>query len=134
MKNKKNNIAGFTLIELMITVAIIGILASIVYPSYVDSVTRSNRTEAQRELSRIANLQEQFYNDFRRYTNDMTELGLNADPFVTDLGHYSLDATINNATFTLTATPLGTQLSNDTACPALTISETGQKSPSTCWE
>lgn len=127
-------IKGFTLIELMITIAIIGILAAVVYPSYIDNVTRSNRTEAQRELARIANLQEQFYIDFRRYTDDLTELGLNADPYITDQGNYTVDASINSATFTLTADALGSQKTNDTTCTALSITETGVKSPSTCWE
>ena len=61
----KNNALGFTLIEVMITVAIIGILASVAYPSYVDFVTRSNRVEALQELTRFANLQEQYFIDHR---------------------------------------------------------------------
>lgn len=56
---------GFTLMELLITVAIIGILASVAYPSYTDFVVRSNRSEAQRELMRFANLQEQVFVDRR---------------------------------------------------------------------
>lgn len=125
---------GFNLIELLIAVAIVAILAAVVYPSYVGSVAESNRTEAQRELLRIANLQEQFYIDFRRYTNDMSDLGLGADPFITDQGNYSIDATINQSTFTLTATATGNQKTNDASCQLLTVDETGQKSPSTCWE
>lgn len=131
---KSKSSLGFSLIELMITVAIIGILAAVVYPSYVDNVTRSNRSEAQRELLRIANLQEQFYVDFRRYNNDMVELGLGADPYITDQGNYSIDATIDHGEFTLTAKALGNQKTNDSGCTELTITETGQKSPSSCWE
>lgn len=126
---------GFTLIELMIVVAIIGILAAVAYPSYVDHVTRSNRSEGQRELTRLANLQEQLMVDSRAYTADMTELGLAADPFLTENGFYSIDAVVTGSTFVLTATAKNAQYTNDTACRTLTISDTGAKTPSSgCWE
>ena len=126
---------GFTLIELMIVVAIIGILSSIAYPSYVDHVTRSNRSEGQRELSRLANLQEQLMVDSKAYTGDMTELGLATDPYLTENGYYSIDAVVVGATFTLTATAQGSQYTNDSTCKTLTITDTGKKTPtSDCWE
>jgi len=130
---KQRSSHGFTLIELLITVAIIGILAGIAYPSYTDFVKRSNRAEAQRELLRLANLQEQFFVDSRSYTADMTDLGM-ADPYITETGNYSIDAVVVNATFTLTATAKSSQL-NDTGCLTLTINELGQKNvDSGCWE
>jgi len=132
-----NKNKGFTLIELMIVVAIIGIIAAIAYPSYSAFVIRSDRAEAQRSLVRLANLQEQLFVDRRSYTADMTALGQNADPFVTDSENYSIDATIanNGATFILTATAQGTQV-RDTDCPTLTINEAGQQGAAlpTCWE
>lgn len=136
----KKSVYGMTLIELMITVAIIGILASIAYPSYTEFVVRSNRSEAQRELMRIANMQEQYYVDNRTYTNNMTLLGESADPFITESGNYSIDvkeSTVTNS-FTLQAKALGTQAANDPNCKLLEINELGKKSPSpstsTCWE
>lgn len=127
---------GFTLIEVMIVVAIIGILAAVAYPSYVDHLARSNRAEGQRELLRIANLQEQYFVESRVYTNDMTNLNLGASPFVTEHGHYSIAATFSsaNATFILTASAQGAQASNDTGCTTLTITNTGKKGPTGCWD
>jgi type IV pilus assembly protein PilE len=133
---------GFTLIELMVVVAIVGILAAVVYPSYSDFVLRSDRTEAQRELVRLANLQEQLYVDRRTYTANMTQLGTLVTPYVTESGNYRISGTIANAgsTFILTATPTtaGTQ-GRDVKCTTLTINEVGQKdatgsAATTCWE
>lgn len=133
-KQKKNT--GFTLVELLITVAIIGILASVAYPSYTDYVSRSNRSEAQRELMRLANLQEQLFVDTRAYTENMKNLGLDADPFITGSKYYSIDAAVSGSTFILTATAKGSQSSNDTDCTTLTINELGTKGgeSTTCWE
>ena len=128
-------INGFTLVELLIAVAIVGILAAVAFPSYTDFVARSNRTEAQRELLRIANMQEQFYVDTRAYTADMTKLGLGSDPFITENAYYSIDAALANGGFVLTATALDPQKSNDSSCQTLSVSETGKKLPaSACWE
>jgi type IV pilus assembly protein PilE len=134
MNIKHKALLGFTLVELLIVVAIIGILASVAYPSYIDFVLRSNRTEGQRELVRLANLQEQLYVDSRAYTTDMTKLGLAADPYITENGLYSIDATVSAETFTLTATAKNTQV-KDTSCLTMTITDTGKKTPtSNCWE
>mgnify|MGYP000500925663 CR=1 FL=1 len=127
---------GMTLVELLMVVAIIGIIAAVAYPSYTDSVVRSNRAEAQRELLRIANLQEQYFIDHRSYVTDMTKLGLSADPFVTESGNYKIDGTVSGVTFKLTATAQGTQATKDSSCTTLSVEETGKKtaSGSDCWE
>jgi len=71
---------GFTLIEVMIVVAVLTILASIAYPSYTSYVKRSNRSAAQQLMLNISNRQEQYLLDMRKYANrvdtDATE-GLN---------------------------------------------------------
>ncbi|MEW6982136.1 type IV pilin protein [Colwelliaceae bacterium 6471] len=137
MKNSLKQI-GFTLIELMIAVAIVGILAAVAYPSYVDFVKRSNRAEAQSELLRIANLQEQYYMDHRTYTSDMTQLGLGADPYIPEQGNYSIDTSAiaaDGSTYTLTATAINAQAS-DTTCAKFNVNELGTKSATSanCWE
>jgi type IV pilus assembly protein PilE len=128
-------INGFSLVELLVVVAILGIVTSIAYPSYVDNVVKSNRSEALREVLRIANLQEQYYVDSRKYTALMTDLGLSADPFITESGYYSIDATVSDATFVVTASALGTQATRDSACTTLQINEVGQKTATStdCW-
>jgi len=134
IKVKSANKSGFTLIEMLITIAIIGILASIAYPSYTDYVLRSNRTEAQRELIRLANMQEQLFVDRRIYTQDMTLLGAPATPYITESGKYSISTVVIGRTFTLTATALGIQAA-DTDCTPLAITEAGLRTPvNDCWE
>jgi type IV pilus assembly protein PilE len=128
---------GFTLIELLITVAIVSILAGIAYPSYTDFVTRSNRSEGQRELLRYANLQEQVFADSRAYASDMKGLGLDTVSIETESKNYTISVSVQTATtFTLKAVAQNSQ-TRDTACPILTINELGQKNVgenSGCWE
>jgi type IV pilus assembly protein PilE len=66
---------GFTLIELMIVVAVIGVLAAVAYPSYKDSVRKSRRVDAQSALTDAAQRLEAFYARNAQYTVDMTDLG-----------------------------------------------------------
>ena len=59
---------GFTLIELMITIVIIGVIAAIALPSYQSSVRKSKRTEAKTELLQVMARQEQYFSETRKYT------------------------------------------------------------------
>lgn len=139
---KNNSIKGFTLIEIMITVAIVGILTTIAYPVYTEYVLKSNRSEAVAELVRLANLQEQFYVDNRTYTADMTVFGGgDTDNFETESKNYLISTALTDGgeRFTLTATAQGIQLndkSDSFDCTILTITELGQKGPTDqkdCW-
>ncbi|ACA85591.1 type IV pilin protein [Shewanella woodyi] len=123
---------GFTLVELMVGIAIIGILTAIAYPSYTEYVAEGARAEAHTSLLRISNLQEQFYLDNRTYTEDMNELGVGADPFVTQSNLYSVDST-GTGSFVLVATALGVQATRDSACATIQITDTGAKTPTECW-
>ncbi len=130
--------AGFTLVEVMIVVAIVGILATVAYPSYVEHVTRSNRAEALRELARVANLQEQYFVDTRNYTGDLSNLGVSTGlKYTTESGNYIIevkDFKQTDGTFQLQATAQGVQHTNDTSCQEILITDTGAKTPNDCWE
>ena len=133
MKKQRLNY-GFSLIELLISVAIVGILAGVAYPSYTDYVIRSNRSEAQGELMRFANLQEQVFVDTRSYAADMKGLGENTVKIYTASKNYQILVSAQAATrFTLKAVAKNNQV-NDTDCKNLTINELGVKKPTTCWE
>jgi len=136
-RTHKQKTSGFTLIELMITVAIIGILAAVALPSYRSSVLRSARSEGKSALLEAATRQEQFYLDNKTYTATITDLGITA---LTESGNYSVSAaaTTNIAiNYTLTATPQGGQ-ADDTDCANLTLTSNGVKGASgtdtaDCW-
>ena len=120
------------MIELMITVAVIGILASIAYPSYIAQVRKSRRADAQAALMNIAARQQQMLLDTRSYA--ATVAALNITLPVSFAQNYTVTITVGTSivpTFTVTATPSGSQASD--ACGALSLDESGTKLPSTCW-
>lgn len=147
LPTRKSAQQGFSLIELMIVVAIIALLASIAYPSYMRYVVNSKRTAATSALLRIADRQQQFFMDNKSYANDLTNLGFDANPYViaddgTSSGGgdsvYSISLSNVTATaYTLTAAPLHGQLERDTACGSLTLDEAGARGNSgggdNCW-
>ncbi|MFO7593603.1 MAG: type IV pilin protein [Pseudomonadota bacterium] len=119
---------GFTLIELMMVVVILGILTAIALPQFTDYKMKSRRSEATSTLMQIAAQQEQFFMDNRSYTGNFTQLGYTAAGSVTtDNGYYSI--TISAApvySYTLTATPQGAQ-AGDTDCASFTLTNEGTK-------
>ncbi|MDB2385817.1 type IV pilin protein [Shewanella sp.] len=135
--NRQRPSLGFTLLEAMIAVVIIGILSSIAYPSYIGYVTKAGRSEGMTAILKVANLQEQFYLDNRTYTNDLTKLGLTASPnstFVTENGHYKISST-GGTQFTITASAEGSQKRRDLTCQTITLSDIGLKGPQPeCWK
>jgi type IV pilus assembly protein PilE len=131
-QNTTRSTAGFTLIELMIVVAIIAILGAIAIPSYNSHVLRGKRAEGRSALMDLAAREERYFSDNNRYTANLANLNY-ADPgsctaagTQTETCKYTVTAAVsgaNDKNFTVTATPTF----EDTECGALTITNTGDK-------
>lgn len=136
-KSFKTANAGFTLIELMIVVVIIGIISMIALPSFQSSMTKGKRSDAKSTLMDASSKMEQFYLDNKTYTTTMTNLGFGS-PADSPEGYYVISAQAATAgcpiasCYVLVATAQGAQ-ANDTDCPTLTYSSLGVKSPAACW-
>ncbi len=90
MKNQNN---GFTLMELMIVVAILGILAAIAYPSFIEQIRETRRTEAIVLTTKIMQAQERHFINHLTYTTDLTNLGFSKkEKLPSENGHYLLSA------------------------------------------
>ena len=130
--NRESTVAkprGFSLIELMIAVAIVGILVAIAVPSYQNHLRKGRRAEAQSFITQVAQRQQQYLLDARTYALGgaaLTELSLVAPTSVSD--HYAVTVTPAAPTvppsFTVTATPTSTVQQPD---GVLTLTNTGAK-------
>ena len=114
---------AFTLIELMVTVAIIGILAGIAYPSYRDSVMKSRRADAQGALLAYANSMERYFTENNTY---LTVSSTVVAPTNAGTTYYTIAiSTTTASTYTINATPIGAQATDK--CGTLTLTSTGVK-------
>lgn len=151
LESTKQASSGFTLIELMVTVAIVTILATIAITSYSSQIQKSRRTEAKSALLDLAGREERLFTTTNAYSNIEAYLGyatagttpMTNMPFGN--GYYTLTATVpdpaqpaGTPSYILTATPVGQQ-AQDTACGSLSVNQLGVQTVSgtstvaTCW-
>ncbi|WP_299595529.1 type IV pilin protein [uncultured Microbulbifer sp.] len=136
-------VQGFSLIELMIVVAIIGIIAGIAYPSYMESVRKSNRADAKASLNDVSQRLQRCYTAYSSYVHASCSVGATLNTaggsIASGESMYSITGALTATTFTLTATPIaGGVQSSDAKCTTLTLSQSGVRNatgsnPASCW-
>jgi len=134
----KRRIRAFTLIELMITVAIVAILGAVAYPSYTSFVVRSNRAATKAFMVAVANKEQQYILDARAYGEAAdhaaigTVLGLAVPTEVSKFYNVSVaNVGGNTRTFQITAAPIAGQMNAGDG--TLTLDNTGAKAPASKW-
>ena len=137
MNNNALKQLGFTLIELMIVVAIIGILSSIAFPSYQSYIRNTRAADVKGDLAELQSFMERKYSDDSSYCNarplpgttcnDAPQLPFNQSP-PSGTAYYTIpNPTVTNNSFTLTATPTSAGNQNQQACGGLTINNQNEK-------
>lgn len=131
----RGTMRGFTLIEVMIVVAVVAILASIAVPSYNEHVRKGRRAQAKADAIEYAQQAERYFTSNNTYAGFDTALGLpNKSPREGATRHYGLVYNSTRSTFSITATPEGGQSAD--VCGTLTLNQASQKGSTDnakCW-
>lgn len=125
---------GFTFIELMIVIVIIGIISAIAYPSYLSQLQKSRRVDAQTALLELAQYMERYYTTNGTYVGAV--LPFTASPKDDSTKYYNLSVSgLAANAYTLSGVPITTSSQATESCGTLTLSQTGAKTPTTagCW-
>lgn len=134
----KIRFGGFTLIELMIVVVIVGILSAIALPAYQDYVRKGRRAEAISLMLDLQLTEEKYRANNPSYASTLSIMGITST-YVSgqvDPAYYTFGIVAATNSYTITATPQGTQTSDKqygTACSSLTIDQSNTKTPTDCW-
>ncbi|MDE2613061.1 MAG: type IV pilin protein [Burkholderiales bacterium] len=116
---------GFTLIELMVAVAVVGILAAVAYPSYLGQIAKSRRSDAKQALVELAQRFERFYTERGTYVGPALGVA-GIYPSKSPGGYYNLAISSQSAdAFTITASPTGGQAGD--ACGSFGYDSAGNK-------
>jgi type IV pilus assembly protein PilE len=136
--------AGFSLIELMVTVAIVAILATIAQSTYQSSVMKSRRTEARNAILDMAGREEKLFSTTNAYSQNASDIGYSGAGSTVTLTYYTVTVSApaptagTLPTYTITATPIAPQ-TRDTTCTSLIVDQTGNQTATplanaaTCW-
>jgi len=128
---------GFTLIEVMIVVAVVAILAAIAMPSYEAQMRKSARAEAQSFITDVASRQQQYMVDRRSYAPSLAALGMPAPASLSSKYTFAVAVTDGPPpTYTISATAVGRQAYDQcggTSAVLLTLNNAGARSPPDCW-
>lgn len=120
---------GFTLMEILIVIAILGIIAAIAIPNYSQYVTRSRRAQAASCLQEYVQYMENYYTTKLSYLNatPLPGLGCSTENQLNNFYTFTAPA-VAQKSYTLLATPIGTQLTADTTCGKLQVTSSGARS------
>ncbi len=137
MTYQKNQ--GFTLMEVLIVVAILGVLASVAYMSYSSQVISSNRSDAKSALNDVSQRLQRCYTTYSAFNND--DCGVYDDlkdggAIRSSEGLYEITAAVDATTFTLTATAIRAPQLGDQDCNVndqMELTHTGRRTPAECW-
>lgn len=113
---------GFSLIEILVVIALVAILAGIAYPMYTQHITKVRRTEAQTALLSLAAHMERYFIEHNSYEGATIPQELHPNFYRLTI------TTANTHNYQLSATAI-----NDPQCGILTLSQSGQKDPQPCW-
>jgi type IV pilus assembly protein PilE len=134
-RNRLTGARGFSLMEVIVVMVMLGILAAIAIPNYSEYVRRGHRSAAQAYLLDLASRQVQFYLDRRVFADNVTALNLAAPTEIASRYNVAIAVVAGPpATFTITATPTGSQTGD--RCGNLTIDQTGARGAAAttgCW-
>jgi type IV pilus assembly protein PilE len=139
-KPPRANLAGFTLIELMVTVAVVAILGTIAMTSYTSQIQKSRRTDARSAIMDLAGREEKLFSTTNAYSATPSDLGyVGVWPIAVGSNYYQVTVTIPTPTSYLIKADAINSQAGDTTCASLSVDQLGTQASipaanaTTCW-